>query len=635
MARKTKAKKNESEPKASSEADEVLMWFARIRRGEIRRDEFIKHVGGLDFEDAFQGHMTRMLDQVVLDPNMRIPAVNLLWAIVKTEIPALNINNPHFEVNARKKTTILSAKIREMAINYIFRHKRMKREVDKGLQDVELIGHTWFKTGFTGKFGAIEDGNGYVQEYIESQDFFGYYVSWRDVVMNAETFDPPHDSRFIAHRFMRPLEDVEKNERYRQSARDQLVGSPLEIEDDISLGKNAHQSKESDSFTKWVKMYEIHDIVNEKLFLIAEGVDEFMEDKKKWPHDIRGSQFSFLGFNPINNQTYPVPEAAMYIDQIINHIKIRFQQLDHLKRANRQYEVPKGHLDPENKKNLSLGLVGAIHEVNGEGGKINLIGSPNVPVDSYTIEQRNLDDLVNISGQNPFERGASGRTSTRTIGEIFEQQRGSKNRRSDKVDKLNAFLKDIARNLMSFIMQYATKPFYVQLTGEPSEELLQELRARPSAVSDPDNAITNENGFTFTKEDIQGEFDIEIQPGSAIVLDREAKLEILPKIAELVPPLIQAGGPVAAAVGKLFAEELDWPELEQAIEEETKQALQRKQQAEQEQKAQQQIAAAQFGAEKQLDAEKIQSKNTGDLIKFATTVVNAKGGKNGDKGASN
>jgi len=621
-----KNKKDISSTRKDTKAEILNMWFSRIRRGEQRRDDIIKEMGGFDYQDAFRGKMMKFIDAQSIDRDMRIPAVNLLWAMVKTEIPALNIKSPHFEVHARKGSSSLSAKIRELALNYEWRHKRMKRQIDKSLQDVFLIGHTWFKTGFTGKFGAIEDGNGYVQEYIKSQDFFGYYVSWKDIVFNPESVDPPHDCRWIAHRFFRPIEDVKANENYSASAREQIQGDVLE---DTLVDKDNNM----DSFTRWAKLYEIWDIVEEKVFVIAEGVDEFMEAPKEFPYKMRGFPFSFLSFNQINDEQYPVPEAAMWIDQIINHIKIRFQQLDHLKRANRQYEVPKGHLDPEAKKNLSLGLTGSVHEVNGQPGLINLIGSPNVPVDSYTIEQRNLDDLFKISSITPTDLGTAGKTSTRTIGEIIEQQRGSRNRRSDKVDSLNEFMRDIGRNELSLIMQFATQPYYVELTGKEPPELLEQLSLRQSA-QDPE-AITEAAGFTFTKKDIQGEFDVEIKPGENLELDRATKLELLPKIVQTAIPLLQQGGPVAAAVGRLFAEELDWPELEAAINAEIQFRQQQQQQAQEQLQQQQQMQAAQFGAEKQLEAEKIQSKNTGDLVKFASTVVNAKGGDNGKKGVSN
>jgi len=58
-----------------------------------------------------------------------------------------------------------------------------------------------------------------------------------------------------------------------------------------------------------------------------------------------------------------------------------------------------------------------------------------------------------------------------------------------------------------------------------------------------------------------------------------------------------------------------------------------KAEAEAEKQKMQQIHAAYYGAEKQLDAEKIQSKNTGDLLKVLTTKINASGGN--DRGVSN
>lgn len=618
--------KKKTKEEMGSRDERVFLWFSKIARAEKRRDRILKDYGAFDFKEAFKGKLLDQLNDLSWDNAVKIPMVNLLWAIVKTEIPSLSIKNPHFSVNARKGSSISSAKIREIALNYLWRQKRLRLEVNRSLQDVELTGHAWFKTGFTGKFGAIEDGNGYVQEYIEKMDYFGYRVSWKDITFNAEAVNPPHDCRWIAHRFFRPLEDVKNNERYKFD-RSKLIGSPLENtevgEEDLNL---------SGSFESWVKMYEIWDIVNGKVIVLAEGVDEILEEKK-WSYDLRGFPFSYLAFNEINDESYPVPEASMYIDQIINHIKIRFQQLDHLKRGNRQYETEKGNLDEETKRNLSLGLTGAVHEVRNGIGKINLIGSPAVPVDSYAIENRNLDDLYITAGFSPFDAGATGRTSTRTISEVIHIQRGARNRRSDKIDKLNEFQRDIARNLLSLIMQFGSEPFYVDLTGNESREVLDAIQMRPSATLE--GSVTNERGFTFTKEDIQGEFDVEVKPGSTIELDRETKLEVLQKLAELAPALLQVGSPVAATIGRLFAKELDWPEIEIAIEQEIQFRQEQQRKIEERQSELQQIQAAQFGVEKQLDAEKIQSKNTGDLIRFATATVNASGGKSGNSGSGN
>ena len=113
-------------------------------------------------------------------------------------------------------------------------------------------------------------------------------------------------------------------------------------------------------------------------------------------------------------------------------------------------------------------------------------------------------------------------------------------------------------------------------------------------------------------------------------MDRNNKIEMLFRLVELIPKLnIQEGGPALATIANEIADELDMPAIKLAVQKEIELAAQRKKQLAEQAQEQAQMQAAQLGLDKQLEAEKIQSKNTGDMIKFATTVVNAKGGDNG------
>jgi hypothetical protein len=312
-------------------------------------------------------------------------------------------------------------------------------------------------------------------------------------------------------------------------------------------------------------------------------------------------------------------------------MKIRAMQLDHLKRFNRQMEAEKGALDDEAKVNLSQGRTGAVIEVN-QIGKLQPISYPSIQTDIYAIEERVKEDLINVSGQSPMERGGAQKTTTRTIGELLEIQKGAKNRRSEQVDTMEDFLEDCARNLISLLMQYADTPFYIKLTGKESQELLQMLANRPSATKR--GAVTTQEGFTFTKEDIQGEYDIDVKVGSTVPLDRENKINLLISILDLIPKLgAIPGGPVIGTLALEIASELDMPSIERAIQQEIQLQQKMKAEAEAKQQEAQRIEAAKFGVEKQLDADKIQSSQTGDLLKVLTTAINASGGNN--KEASN
>jgi hypothetical protein len=620
MAKKKKGQVVDRDP----EVEQVLKWHSAILAGEARRENYAKRYRWEDFIDQFKGHFH--IDELALDPEISIPPINLVFAYLKTEIPSLYLRDPHFEITPKQESSILSAKIREMAINYIWRQKRMKRESKKNIWDGKLVGHSWFKTGYTGKFMPIEDGNGHISEYVENEDFFGYRVSWKDISFNPEAIDPPHDCRWIAHRFFRPLADVQANERYSHTK--ELLGSPL-IPDDHPQRRTGVGSDGSE--TLWVKMYEVWDIVNKQVFVVAEGLDRYLEKPKKWRYKMRGFPFSFLSFNPVNDEPYPVPDVYQFETQILELMKIRAMQLDHLKRFNRQMEAEKGALDDEAKVNLSQGRTGAVIEVN-QIGKLQPISYPSIQTDIYAIEERVKEDLINVSGQSPMERGGAQKTTTRTIGELLEIQKGAKNRRSEQVDTMEDFLEDCARNLISLLMQYADTPFYIKLTGKESQELLQMLANRPSATKR--GAVTTQEGFTFTKEDIQGEYDIDVKVGSTVPLDRENKINLLISILDLIPKLgAIPGGPVIGTLALEIASELDMPSIERAIQQEIQLQQKMKAEAEAKQQEAQRIEAAKFGVEKQLDADKIQSSQTGDLLKVLTTAINASGGNN--KEASN
>ena len=110
-------------------------------------------------------------------------------------------------------------------------------------------------------------------------------------------------------------------------------------------------------------------------------------------------------------------------------------------------------------------------------------------------------------------------------------------------------------------------PFYVRLTGDDYKEVESALASRPS-LQQP-GSVTGQSGFTFTKEDIQGEFDLDVVAGSTTPLDREQTMSILTGLlSELQGMGIRPGGPVVGAIGNIIAENLEMPELQKAIKDE-------------------------------------------------------------------
>jgi hypothetical protein len=589
------------------ERDEIRKWLSKIDTSERYRKKISERFWWARLIDAYRGYFQEI--QAVSDIYM--PALNLIFAYVKSEIPALSQREPKIKVNPKKGSSVLAAKILEKALNYIWRTKRIKRETKKNLLDELTVGHSWFKTGYTGKFGTVEDGNGGTYEFIESEDFFGYRVPYENITFNPDANDPPFDCQWIAHEVWVSLEDLKANKSFQNT--DNL--SPSSMKQDLRTQSvvPADDLDRSDSETPRVKLYEVWNKKKNEVFTITPGSDRYLRAPRPWPYAMKGFPFSFLRWNDDPIGPYGIPDCFMFYPQVIELIKLRASQLDHIKRFNRQLLLAKGHMDDDQKEQFTQGITGAIIEVRTDGHPLGDIVAPipypQLQPDIYAIEERIKDDMTNINGQSAMDRGATQKTQTRSLGELDRIQQGGSDRREDKRGTVEDFLADIAGNIVALLQQLADIPFFVSVTGEDPQELMQELQTRPSA-SMP-NAVTSNTGFTFTKEDIQGEFDFEVVPGSTAPLNTENMINTVMELIKAAPEAgAMPGGPFMQALAKTLIDCFDLPQLEQAIEEEKRQAMQNAQIAGEKANQQQQLAVASTTADMQIKAEREATKQT-------------------------
>lgn len=593
----------------SPEVSDVQKWHNRIQESEKLRDKMSGRYDWPGNIEKYRGYYKELAD---LDINA--PSMNLVFGYVQTELPRLYVRDPYIKVNPKKEATIQASKILEMALNYIWRTKRIKNENKKNIKDTILTGQSWFKTGYTGEFGVIEDYEGNPMEGIIKEDFFGYRIPNQHVYFDVDAVNPPFDCRWIAHEYWVPLEKLKGDKKYNQEAVRMITGSPKKS---VNNDSNSWQAKDAKSDIIMARLFEIWDKENQEFLVIAEGCSKFLKKPKEWPYDMKGFPFSYLKFNEVNDEPYGLPDAYILMPQWLEKIKIRAQQLDHLKRYNRQIVQPPNNMTEEEEAKMEKGITGAsIKATNPDA--IKPIPYPPLPQDAYAVENRLDSDIIYIGGQNPLEAGAQGRAQTRTKTELIEQQEGSETRRTDKIDTVEDFIEDIAGNYIALLQQLATVPFYVRITGKDAQEIVEALRMRPSAMN-PETAgasVTNEQGFTFTKEDIKGEFDVEVKSGSTVPLNRATKIQIVQEVAKLAPALgIIPGGPVAGALGRIMAEETDMPELTRALDMELEMQQQMKQDQAKQLEEQQQLQAANDASQIQIQAERIATQQQGNMLK--------------------
>jgi hypothetical protein len=594
------------------EHDDIAKWLTRIENSERYRKKVADKYRWQRLIEEYRGYFQGLQDSA----DIYVPSLNLIFAYVKSEIPSLYLRDPKIKVNAKKKSSVLSAKILEKALNYIWRKKRIKRENKKNVLDSLLVGHSWFKSGYTGSFGTIEDGNGNTYEFIEKEDFFGYRVPYENITFNPDANDPPFDNTWIAQEVWVPLEDLQANSTFKNTK--DLEASAGPQKDQIDSVVTQDDRNRADSDVKRTRLYEVWDKKTMTVFTITPGCYKYLRAPRKWPYEMQGFPFSFLRLNDDPLCPYGIPDCFMFEPQVIELMKIRAAAIDHIKRYNRQLLLAAGHMDPDTKEQFMQGVTGAVLEVRTDGKPLSdmvaPIPYPQLQTDMYAVEERIKEDMNNVSGQNAQDRGAQQKTTTRTVRELVQIQKGGDNRRSDKIDTIEDFVEDIAGNLVALLQQLADMPFYIALTGEDPQELIDELKGRPSAGKA--DAVTNERGFTFTKEDIKGEFDFECVAGSTKPLDQEQKINTLVSAYEMAMKSgMLPGGPVQAFFANEFADEFDMPGLKQAIVEERKFA-QEQQQAQQEKADQmQQMQVAQAASELQIKAEREATKQNDLMLK--------------------
>ena len=162
---------------------------------------------------------------------------------------------------------------------------------------------------------------------------------------------------------------------------------------------------------------------------------------------------------------YGLSDVAMFEPQVLELIKVRSMALDHIKRYNRQLLTTPNNINDDEMQKLQKGITGSIISVE-DPTKVMPLPYPPIQTDIYAIEERIKEDAINVSGQSPQERGATQKTSTRSLGELQQMREGSVNRRSEKVDLVEDFVEEVAGKLVALFQQFVTLPYYVRIVGK-------------------------------------------------------------------------------------------------------------------------------------------------------------------------
>jgi hypothetical protein len=582
-------------PNPSSEREEVEAWLRTIQSTIQFRDQIGNKSGWKRFVNEYKGNWDFLQSAV----SIPVVPVNLVFAYVKTEIARLYFKDPWITVNAKRVEDIGAAQIAEQILNYTWGELKLKNQIKMALLESLLIGHSWIKLGYAAEFGTVESqpkeekkGPGrpkkYSQvdtnEYIKSENVFAYYVPYKDIIFDpSATFPATHNARWMAHKIVKPYRAICDSGIYQNT--DEL--KPSAFVDDPNVPYDTPDSIK-ESFGKDVRsvtLWEIYDLDNQMIRTVSPGMKKYLREIPLPEYLNGGFPFVQFYFNPVPGDVYPMSDIAPHEGQIIELTKILSIELNHLKRWNRQMIVDAETFTLDEMAKFKDANDGAVIQAQTQGAKDKIFIPPYAPVqsDAYGIWNQVYDVWRSIAGQTQTDQGGQAKTQTRTLGELRMQMMGGKARADEKVDVLEDCIAEVARKLLAIMQKEYDLPKIARIVGPRAvqKKIMNMLPGRPSAQpmmpgaspqgqapggapgapqqpqQQQPNPVAGQSfqqdfAFSWNRQDILGDMDVDVLAGSTVPMDRESQLQIMEK---MVPVMQMAGVQPGSPAAKEFARE--------------------------------------------------------------------------------
>lgn len=432
--------------------------------------------------------------------------VNLVFPLVRNQIGFFYYRDPKMFVKARDDRSELTAPVVESALNYYWTETNVKRQQRFRVYDTLIFGHSVGEIGwcFETDVTKTQDGERIrYSEYIRKDLPYVRRVSPLRFGFDPKAeMDPITESEFVFKEFFRSLDDIKKDPRYSNT-------KALEAEISTNDAEKDRYGEEC------IKLVELHDRKNMMLYVFAQGFEKpLLEIDHPYEGILEGHNFEWLQFNHVPDQPFGISQVSLMEDQQHELNRTRTQMFQHRRRvSNRRYIYDEGSISDtaigklENAEGGSMVPVGSID-------RIKPLDDARLSMDVPLIESVIKQDIRELTGQPASQFGVidnQARSATE-MGQIGQAQ-GFRN--ADTLTLVEEDTRNCARKMVQLIKAFADREMIVKIVG-------------------PKGAFWHR----FTKDDIQGEYDVTIDPGSTTkdsdVVRRKQALDLL-GIAVKVP----------------------------------------------------------------------------------------------------
>lgn len=479
-------------------------------------------------------------------------AVNICFATINVIAPSIAVNYPKLLVWSRKAEDETKAQIMETVLNYWWRSYKAQNEAALAVKDSLVIGHGWVKVGWR----YVEEQKLVVQRELveahnvehddqqivpsdpsehtaddpdsESADNEPEYevVEDRPFIERVSPFDIYVDpeaktlasAKWIAQKIVKPLEEVRQDKRYRAKGRAALKPdarvNPEWLKDDDGT------FPEDD--VRRVTIYEFYDMQMGTMCVFSALGDEMLLDPIPQPY-VFGHPFVMLRNYEVPDEFYPMGDVEALEPLQMELDKTRSQMMNHRKRFNRKWIYDPTAFDQNGVSQLNKDtdntLVPVIEGVQRPLNEV-IVPLPQNAVEPqlYQYENSTLELMDRVSGASEYQQGAAP-PIRRTATEASMIQDAANARAADKLARVELFIAEIAEKVVKLAQQYMTEDSVVRIIGKNGNPLW----------------------IPYSREDIQGEFDFEVEAGSTQPKNDQFRRNQALQLLQALTPWAQAG----------------------------------------------------------------------------------------------
>lgn len=418
--------------------------------------------------------------------------VNLVFPLIRNQIGYFYFRDPKMFVKPRpgveisEETTSLSeitAPVVESALNYYWTEMNARRQQRFRIYDTLIFGHSIAEIGWRFETDVVKvkgkNERIFYNEYIKKDAPYLQRISPLRFLHDPKVeMDPIVNSEWVGKEFFSTIDDVKNNPMYKNTDK---------LEAHITT-----TDQEKDRFGETVvKLVEVHDRKHMKLSIFAMGFDKPLREVRHPYEDIlEGHNFEWLQFNHVPDEDYGISQISLMEDQQHELNRTRTQMFHHRRRvSNRRYIFEEGSISENAISQLEDAEGGAMVAV-GNIDRIKPLEDARMSNDVPFIESVIKQDIRELTGQPASQFGVLD-NKARSATEMGQIQNAVDFRNLDNLTLVEEDTRNCARKVVQLLKANADRETMIKVVG-------------------PRGSFWH----GFTKEEIQGEYDVLIDPGS-------------------------------------------------------------------------------------------------------------------------